>query len=59
MVELTEEEFDEHLDSAWGDVKVCGIPYSTSRVLKEIDHVAYREAKLDYEDSLSKDEEHD
>jgi hypothetical protein len=51
-IEITEEEFDEVLDEEYGDVLVAGILYPTSQVLKEVDPVAYRCAKGDYEDSL-------
>tara|TARA_R100001510_G_C7649768_1_gene207238 strand:- start:1631 stop:1825 length:195 start_codon:yes stop_codon:yes gene_type:complete len=36
-----EEMYDEWLDSM-GEVEVCGLTYCASRVLKEIDPIAYR-----------------
>ena len=45
----TEAEFDDFLDEFYDEVKVCGMTYSTSYVLKECDPVAYRCAKSDYE----------
>lgn len=38
-----ETEFDEYLDEVYGECNVAGYSYSTSRVLREIDPVSYRE----------------
>jgi len=50
LVEL----FDEALDEL-GEVKVGGYTFSPSRVLKELDSVAYLCELADYADSLSRD----
>ena len=34
--------FDEYLDN-YGDIEVCGLSYSASKVLKAVDETAYRE----------------
>lgn len=50
---LDEEDlFDDYLDEAFGDVKVAGYEYPTSRALKELDPTAYRCGMADYIDSL-------
>ncbi len=46
-----EEEYKESLDSE-GDVNVCGLTFSPSRIIKELDPTAYRCGLLDYIDSL-------
>lgn len=45
----TDDEYDEMLDEVYGDVEVCGMTYSSSRALKELDPVAYNCGKSDYE----------
>jgi len=42
------QEFNEYLDSAFGDIQVFGIPYPTSKVLFLIDRDAYKNAYSDY-----------
>ena len=59
MVTVTEEQYDEFLDQAYGDVKICELSYSTSQALKSVDPTAYRIGMGDYEDSLNEDEEYD
>lgn len=44
-----ESEFDAHLDECYKDVNVCGFTYSASYALKELDPIAYRCMKSDYE----------
>ena len=44
--------YDEMLDDTYGCVSVAGLEYETSRVLKDIDPIAYREGLFDYVDSL-------
>ena len=53
---MTEAEFDEFLDEFYDEVKVCGMTYSTSYVLKECDPVAYRCMKSDYEGNFDLDD---
>ena len=48
------EMYEDMLDGD-GDVTVCGYSYSPSRILKEVDPVAYRCGANDYADSLEKD----
>ena len=40
--ELTDEEFEEKLNEIYGTVQICGIPFTSGRVLKELDPVAFR-----------------
>lgn len=51
-----EDRYDEMLDDVYGDVEVAGMSYATSRVLKEIDDVAYRTGFNDWLDSEASDE---
>ena len=44
--------YDEMLDVTYGYVSVAGLEYETSRVLKNIDPIAYREGLFAYVDSL-------
>lgn len=49
----TEEQYDEMLDDVYGTVKIAGLEYETSRALKELDPIAWREGYLDYMNSQS------
>ena len=51
----TDDEYDEMLDEIYGDVEICGASYSSSQALKELDPVAYRCAKNDYESDYDLD----
>ncbi len=51
-VELTDEQYDESLDDAFGEVAIAGMKYSTSYALKNLDPTAYQCGKADYEDTL-------
>lgn len=42
--------WDDYLDEVWGEVKICGLEYCTSRVLKLADEVIYRCGKNDWLD---------
>jgi len=46
---------DEAFDAAHGPVRIGGLEYQPSRVLREVDSVAYRESVYDYIDSLESD----
>jgi len=50
------EMFNEMLDDCEGPVELCGMTYSASYVLREIDPVAYRCSFNDYVDSLTDDD---
>ena len=50
------EMYDEMLDDCEGPVIVCGMTYSASQVLREVDPVAYRCGFNDYVDSLTHDD---
>jgi hypothetical protein len=56
MTKITEEEaldwYDELLDEG-ADVNVLGYYYAKSRILKELDPIAYRCGFLDYIDTLT------
>ena len=45
----SDDEYDEMLDDVYGDVEICGMNYSSSQALKELDPIAYRCGKGDYE----------
>ena len=57
--EMTDEQYDELLDEIYGDVEVCGNTYNASYALKELDPIAYRVGKSDYESSYDLDEVED
>lgn len=46
-VERDEEEFEEYLNNAYGDVEVCGMSYPAGRALKELDPIAFNCALSD------------
>ena len=48
----TDEEYDEHLDSVFDEVEICGFTFSVSYALKELDPIAYRCGKSDYESNF-------
>ena len=48
--------FDEMLDDCEGPVELCGMTYSASEVLREVDPVAYRCGFNDYVDSLTEED---
>ena len=50
------EMYGEMLDDCEGPVELCGMTYSASYVLREIDPVAYRCGFNDYVDSLTDDD---
>jgi len=50
------EMYEEMLDDCEGLVELCGMTYSASNVLREIDPVAYRCGFNDYVDSLTDDD---
>lgn len=52
-----EQRWDEWLDEVYGEVKIAGGTYQTSRVLKEVDEVAYRTGYNDWLDSALKDDQ--
>lgn len=53
-----EEMYKESLDEM-GDVKLGNLTFSPSRIIKELDPVAYRVGLNDYEDMLMEDFEYD
>ena len=53
-----EEQFNDMLDDIYGDIKICGYSYNSSRALKELDPIAYREGFnnwIDSEESIFED----
>ena len=53
-MEQAEEMYDDMIDEIYGEVNV-GITFNASRVLKELDPIAYRCGFNDYMDSLFED----
>ena len=45
------EKYDEYLDEVNGDVRIGSLTYSASRVLKEVDEIAYRCGYSDWSDA--------
>ena len=52
-----EESYDDMLDDAYGTVEVAGMTYDTSRILKNVDPIAYRVGMADYADSLTSNDD--
>ena len=50
--------YREWLDECFGTVDVAGLEYNTSRVLEEVDPIAFRCGVADYWDSLLTDGEY-
>ena len=53
-IEVTDEEYADFLDEQYGEVKVAGYTFNTSRILSKLDPTAFRCGKLDYANSLDK-----
>lgn len=51
------EEYRGYLDEVYGDVQVAEYTYATSRVLEELDPIAFREGFNDWVDTLETEEE--
>ena len=51
----SDDEYDEMLDEIYGDVEICGMNYSSSQALQELDPIAYRCGKGDYESNYDLD----
>ena len=47
--------YDEMLDECHEDVKICGMTYTTSRALKDVDPIAYRCGFNDFTSQLEED----
>lgn len=55
-IEVTDKEYADFLDEQYGEVKVAGYTFNTSRILSELDPTAFRCEKLDYANSLNKED---
>ena len=51
-IEVTDDEYDEFLDYRYGYFTIGYIKFDASRILSELDPIAYSCGKSDYEDSL-------
>lgn len=51
-VELSNEEYGDYIDEIYEPVKVAGMKFNVSRILEELDPVAWRCGKGDYESEL-------
>ena len=49
--------YDEMLDDCYGTVSVAGMEYETSRLLKEVDPIAYKCGFTDFMHSMQEDDE--
>ena len=54
--EVSESDFDNHLDDVEQPVNVCGMQFYPSDILKSCDPIAYRCAKSDYESNYDLDD---
>jgi hypothetical protein len=50
--ELDEDEAIDQLNEIYGEVDVCGIKYDAGYLLKEVDPIAFEQARGDLEDSM-------
>lgn len=50
--EISESKYEDILDDIYGEIEICGLTYSSGRALRELDPVAFRCGKNDYESSL-------
>lgn len=53
-IEVTEEQYDDHLNEIYPPVKLGNLVFDPARIIKELDPIAYRCGKADYEDYLSR-----
>ena len=49
------ENFNYYLDDLYGDIKICGVTFSPSDILKEFDPVAYNQEFNHYLDDMNVD----
>lgn len=54
--ESTDDEYDSYLDECCGDIDVCGSLFSASYALKNLDPIAYRCGKSDYDSEKDLDD---
>lgn len=54
--ESTEDEYDSYLDGCYGDIDVCGSSYTASYALKNLDPIAYRCGKSDFDSEKDLDD---
>lgn len=47
--EMTDEAYRDMLDELYGDVEICGMKFSSGYALQQLDEVAFRCGKSDYE----------
>ena len=50
--EVSEDEFDDFIDECEEVITIFGMKFNPSRILKELDPIAYRCSKSDYESTL-------
>lgn len=55
-ISVSDNDYDDYLDSE-GEVKVAGLTFYPSYIIKNCDPTAYRCGKIDYEDSLDKEDD--
>jgi hypothetical protein len=49
--------YDESLDEVYEPVRIGNLTFSVSRIIKELDPIAYREGYWDYLESIGKEED--
>jgi hypothetical protein len=50
-------QYEEFLDEVYPPLRVGNISFSVSRIIKELDPIAYREGYWDYLESIGKEED--
>ena len=52
VIERSEEDFDNHLDETHEEIKIAGITFYPSRILFELDKIAYETMYTEYVDYI-------
>ena len=47
-----QESFEQSLDDMYPEVTICGITFSASRVLREMDPIGFQVSMIDYADNM-------
>ena len=56
-IKRLQEDFNYFFDNEYGDIKIAGISFSASDILKEMDPIAYNEEFMSYLDMMNIPEE--
>ena len=54
-IKRLQEDFNYHFDDLYGDIKLAGITFSASDILRNMDPVAYNQEFMNYIDNIEVD----